>query len=188
MKSKMTTALLAATLVGGGIVGAGTLARAQYDGGGSDEPSEQPAPAEQPAEETNEPVDQPATPNPNALRQVPGDDPAPNDGDGRRGGCNDEVATILGLTNAELRAERQEGASLAAIAADQGVEVQALVDAMVEDKAERLAEKVAAGELTQEEADEKLARAEARAEERVNGTPGDDNANDDTVDNGDDNG
>ncbi|MEO1059272.1 MAG: hypothetical protein AAFY28_20395, partial [Actinomycetota bacterium] len=179
MKSKMTTALLAATLVGGGIVGAGTLASAQYDGGGSDEtvdqPSEQPAPAEQPAEETNEPVDQPATPNPNALQQVPGDDPAPGDGDGRRGGCNDEVASILGLTNTELRAERQEGASLAAIAADQGVEVQALVDAIVEDKAERLAEKVAAGELTQEEADEKLARAEARAEDRVNGTPdGDD--------------
>ncbi|MEM8618712.1 MAG: hypothetical protein AAGF73_03230 [Actinomycetota bacterium] len=178
MKSKMTTALLAATLVGGGIVGAGALANAQYDGGGSDD-----APTdtlvESPAEETGDAVDQPEAPRTNALQQVPNDEPDADDREGRRGGCNSEVASILGLTNTELRDERAAGSSLASIAADQGVDVQALVDAMIEDKVERIAEKVAAGELSEEEAAEKLARAEERAQQRAENTPGDDD-----VDNG----
>jgi hypothetical protein len=43
----------------------------------------------------------------------------------------DAIAEVLGLTPAELRAELQSGRSLADIAADQGVDVQAVVDALV---------------------------------------------------------
>jgi hypothetical protein len=94
----------------------------------------------------------------------------PHGGFGHRGPIGAEVLSeALGLTPEELRAELEAGKTVAAIAGEQGVEVQAVIDAVVAALEEHLDEKVAAGELTQEEADERLAGAEERATALVNG-------------------
>ncbi|MCF6733845.1 hypothetical protein [Blastococcus sp. KM273129] len=88
-------------------------------------------------------------------------------GHGRRPGL-DAAAAALGLTGEELReALATEGTSLADVAEQQGVAVDALVDALVTAQRERLAQAVEDGHLTQEEADERLADLEERVAERV---------------------
>jgi polyhydroxyalkanoate synthesis regulator phasin len=78
------------------------------------------------------------------------------------------AATALDMTEEELRtAMEAEGATLAQVAEDQGVEVQALVDALVQAHEERIAQAVEDGRLTQEQADERLADLEERVSERV---------------------
>jgi hypothetical protein len=78
------------------------------------------------------------------------------------------AAGALDMTEEELRsALRAEGATLAQVAEDQGVEVQALVDALVQAHEERIAQAVEDGRLTQEQADERLADLEERVTERV---------------------
>lgn len=92
------------------------------------------------------------------------------DGRGHRVGCNlDAAADAIGITTDELRAELDTGASIADVAAANGVSADAVVDAMVEAKQERIAEKVAEGRITQERADEKLEDLEQRYTDRVNG-------------------
>lgn len=79
------------------------------------------------------------------------------------------AATALDMTEDELReALRADDTSLADVAEQQGVEVDALVDALVEAQQERIARAVEDGELTQEQADERLADLEERVTERVN--------------------
>ena len=79
------------------------------------------------------------------------------------------AAEALDLTEHELRTALQaDGATLAQVAEDQGVEVDTLVDALVTAAEERIAEAVEDGRLTQAEADERLADLTARITERVN--------------------
>lgn len=92
-------------------------------------------------------------------------------GRGGRGGARiglDSAATALGLTADELRTELQAGSTIAAVATEQGVELQTVIDAMVADATTRLAERVTAGDLTQEEADAKVAELTTRITEMVN--------------------
>jgi hypothetical protein len=50
------------------------------------------------------------------------------------------AAEVLGMTEEELRAELQDGASIAQVAEERGVDVQAVIDALVADATERLEE------------------------------------------------
>jgi hypothetical protein len=72
------------------------------------------------------------------------------------------VAEALGVSEDELRTALQDGRTIAEVAADEGVEVQAVVDAVVAAQREHLDEKLADGDLTQEQADELLAGADER--------------------------
>ncbi len=83
-----------------------------------------------------------------------------------RGGCNNEAAAeAIGIDEADLRTQLEEGATIAEVAEANGVAVDTVIDA----KAERLADKVEAGRITQDEADEKLAGIEDRTTDRVTG-------------------
>ncbi len=87
-----------------------------------------------------------------------------------------EILTeVLGVTQEDLMAARQNGESLADVAAANGVETQAVVDALVADLDEHLDLAVEAERLTQEEADEKLVEGTERITDMVNGDlePGD---------------
>ena len=89
---------------------------------------------------------------------------------GGHGGGHDlgAAASALGMTEADLRTALQaDGATLASVAGDQGVAVDALVDALVAAAQEQVAAAVTAGDLTQEQADARLADLEARTADRV---------------------
>lgn len=79
------------------------------------------------------------------------------------------VAEALGITTEELRTALGEGKTIAEVAADEGVDLQVVIDAILVAHGEHLDEKVAAGDLTREEADERLAEAEERVTAMVNG-------------------
>ena len=180
MNKRFTKTLLAGAIAGAGIISAGNFVANAYD-------TEDPTPVESTVEnpddatavepeglvaqvETDTDADIPA----DTSTETPADSPE-QDGERRRGhgGCDSEaVADVLGLTVDELRAEREAGNSLAAIANELNVAVDDVVEAIVMEKEEHIAEKVAAGEITQAEADEKLADLETRTVERVNRTPG----------------
>jgi len=68
------------------------------------------------------------------------------------------AAEALGMTTDELKAQLQDGKTLAEIATDQGVDRQALVDALVASATERIDQAVADGKVTQEKADELKAK------------------------------
>ncbi len=88
---------------------------------------------------------------------------------GHRGfGGLDSLTDVLGLTEDEVRTALQEGSTLAEIASQQGVEVDAVVDALVAEAESHMAEAVAEERITQAEADEKLADVEERITEWVN--------------------
>lgn len=94
---------------------------------------------------------------------------------GHRGfgvGCGiavDELADVLGLETADLRSRLAEGATLAEIAADEGVSLADLEAAIEAQITERLEQAVADGAITEEEADERLAGLDERIDEMVNG-------------------
>lgn len=92
-------------------------------------------------------------------------------GGGHRGGGPglSEAASALGMTEDELRTALEgDGMTLADVAEEQGIDVDALVTALVTAQQERLAAAVEDGRLTQEQADERLADLEDRIAERVN--------------------
>ncbi|MUT66584.1 hypothetical protein [Paenibacillus sp. NEAU-GSW1] len=97
-------------------------------------------------------------------------------GDGRHGGGfghfgNSEVLTeLLGLTAEELQAAIKEGKTLAAIAAEQGVDVQKVIDLLVSEETKRLDQALADGKITQAQYDEKKAALTEQATKRVNET------------------
>ncbi len=167
--------IVATALAAGGVIGAQSLASAQY---GGDAPTDDSSTGvdETPTDESDEGSDvQPLVGQVDTDTTVPGPDGAGAEDEDRRGGCrgnSEAIAAVLGMTTDELRAARDGGQSLADIAAAQGVPVDSVVDAIVDGKAARLADEVAAGELTQAEADERLADAEERAAEKVAATPG----------------
>ena len=88
---------------------------------------------------------------------------------GRGGGFGlDVAATTLKMTEAELRTALAEGKTLAQVAKDQSVSVNALIDALVTDKAARIAQAVEDGRLTQAQADAMTKDLRARVTDRVN--------------------
>ena len=78
------------------------------------------------------------------------------------------IASVLKLTEAELKTQVESGKTLAQIATTQGVDVKLVVDAIVTDMKSHIAEEVASGELTQAQADAKLADATTKVTEMVN--------------------
>ncbi len=84
----------------------------------------------------------------------------------------DTAATFLGLTEAELRTQLQDGKTLAEIATAEGKTVAALVDALVAAATTELAEAVESGKLTDAQRDRIVEELEDRITEGVNATPG----------------
>ncbi|MOA08182.1 hypothetical protein D3C78_1279280 [compost metagenome] len=77
---------------------------------------------------------------------------------------------MLGFSEDELRAELQQGKTLAALAAEKGIAEQEVIDALVNDMNAKLSEELAAGTITQEQYNEKLARAAEWAAQHINAT------------------
>ena len=102
----------------------------------------------------------------NAARPAHG----PGKGHGRGAAKLDAAAKVLGMTVEDLRSALDGGKSLAAVAAEKGVDVAKVVDALVAEFKAHLDQEVASGIHTQAEADQKLADARARLEAFVNGT------------------
>ena len=84
----------------------------------------------------------------------------------------DAAASYLGMTEAELRAELEDGKSLAEVAKAEGKSVDGLVQALVAGAEKRLADAVADGRLTQAQADQIESDLEERVTELVNREPG----------------
>jgi hypothetical protein len=88
-----------------------------------------------------------------------------------RGGHLDAAAAYLGVSQDALRAQLQDGKTLADVAkATKGKSVDGLVAALVADEKQKLDAAVKAGRLTQAQADTILADAKARTTDLVNGT------------------
>jgi polyhydroxyalkanoate synthesis regulator phasin len=85
-----------------------------------------------------------------------------------RGVASEALTDLLGIDGEELRTQLRAGATLAEIAADQGVAVQDVVDELVAEVTERVDNAVENGRIDQAEADEKLAEAEAKITDMVN--------------------
>jgi hypothetical protein len=83
----------------------------------------------------------------------------------------DAAASYLGLTEDQLRAQFQNGKSLADVAKAQGKSVDGLIQAIVGDAKKKLNAAVSAGRLTQTQADSILAGLKARVSDFVNRTP-----------------
>lgn len=81
------------------------------------------------------------------------------------------VTDVLGMTIDEFKAAREDGQSLADIAAAQDVPLETVIAAIVDAKTADIQEHVG-DRLTQAEADEKIAALEAKVTESVNEAPG----------------
>jgi uncharacterized protein (DUF433 family) len=79
------------------------------------------------------------------------------------------AAEAIGVEPSELLSELRDGATIAEVAQEHGVESSAVVDAIVAEHRERLDQAVEDGVLTQEEADERAAELEERVAGFVNG-------------------
>ena len=87
------------------------------------------------------------------------------------GGVVDEAVTkLLDMTADEIRAVRQEGKSLADIAAAKDIEVPELVDAIMEYKTAQVQSRVAAGTITQDQASVMLQQMEQATTQAVTRT------------------
>lgn len=95
-------------------------------------------------------------------------------GEGSRGGSKGPgksvaaIASVLKLTEAELKTQVQSGKTLAQIATAQGVSVQAVINVLIADMQAHIAEELASGKITQDQATTKLASVTSKATERVN--------------------
>jgi len=88
-----------------------------------------------------------------------------------RGGDLDAAAAYLGVSQDALRAQLEDGKTLADVAkATKGKSVDGLVAALVADEKKKLDAAVNAGRLTQAQADAILADAKERTTDLVNGT------------------
>lgn len=84
------------------------------------------------------------------------------------GGNLAAVAAVMGLTADELKAELEAGKTIAAIAADKGIDLQKVIDARVSERKKKLDEELAAGTIAQEQYNTKLAEAATHATQFVN--------------------
>lgn len=96
------------------------------------------------------------------------------------------AAGAIGVEPELLVDALRAGSTIAEVAAEHDVEVQAVIDAMVADASDRLKEAVADGRITEEQASERLANLTERVTDQVNnGRPergfGKDDAEDDTT-------
>ena len=87
----------------------------------------------------------------------------------RRSARSANVADAIGIETEDLRAELQDGASIADVAEANEVAVDDVIDALVANIEERLAAKVEEGRLTADEAAEKLESKTERIANKVNG-------------------
>ena len=87
----------------------------------------------------------------------------------RRPGFDGEVlAGLLGIDVETLRSDLRDGKTVAEIAAEQGVDVQTVIDSLVTEAKAHLDLSVESGRLTQDEADAKLADVTERITDFVN--------------------
>ena len=94
----------------------------------------------------------------------------PRDGFGHhRGPGLDAAAKYLGITEAQLRTELQNGKSLADVAKAHGKTVDGLVNAVVDEAKTNVDAAVKAGRLTQAQADQMLSDLKQRITDFVNG-------------------
>jgi len=77
------------------------------------------------------------------------------------------VAELLGLDVETLRSQLHDGATLAEVAAENGVETQVVIDLIVAEQTDRIELGVETERITREEADERLADLEERVTTRV---------------------
>jgi len=112
-----------------------------------------------------------------ATERVNSVQPARGEGNGPRGGPKGPgknvaaIASVLKLTEAELKTQMQSGKTLAQIATAQSVSVQSVINVLVADMQAHIAEELASGKITQAQATTKLAGVTAKATERVNNLP-----------------
>lgn len=90
-------------------------------------------------------------------------------GRNRRGRTLSAAAEIIGLDAENIRAELQDGSTLADVAEANGVSTDDLIDGLVANVEERLDAKVEDGSITAEEAAEKLEAKTERIANKVNG-------------------
>lgn len=83
------------------------------------------------------------------------------------------AATALGITQDELVTALRSGKSIAAVATDEGVALQTVVDAIVAVEKSEIAAALSAGRITQAQADEMTANVTAHVTDMVNRVPGD---------------
>jgi hypothetical protein len=102
-------------------------------------------------------------------RQVQGQAPAGTQvhAQGAQPAAGDVVASILGLTTAQVHDLRHSGLSLAQIAAKQGVDPQKLVDALVAQWSTRIDHRVSTGALTAAQATALKSQLAVRARDMV---------------------
>jgi hypothetical protein len=87
----------------------------------------------------------------------------------RHPGFDGEVlAGLLGIDVEMLRSDLRDGKTVAEIAAEQGVDVQTVIDSLVAEAEAHLDVSIESGRLTQEEADAKLAEVTERITDFVN--------------------
>lgn len=105
---------------------------------------------------------------------LPSGKPLPGPGGrGPRGGPGidrAELASLLNLTEDQLKTRQEAGETLAAIATAQGVDKRNVIDLLVSKHQTKLKEELAAGEITQTQYDERLAKAKERAQDEVDQT------------------
>lgn len=90
---------------------------------------------------------------------------------GRVGGSPIGVAAeVLGMTAGDLMAEIQDGRSIAEVAEEQGVALEAITEAYEKQVGEALNQAVQNGRITQEQADSMLEHAEEMVPEMLNNT------------------
>ncbi len=105
-----------------------------------------------------------------AIAAGPTASPGASNGGGGNGAAvqaMDAVADLLGLTRAQVQEQRQDGQSLAQIAAARNVDVQKLIDALTAQWRERIDTRVQNGALTAAEATQLKSQLELRAKAMV---------------------
>jgi hypothetical protein len=85
-------------------------------------------------------------------------------------GDNTDLLELLGLTAEELKTELRNGQSLAAIAENQGIDVQKIIGLEVSQETAKLDEALSSAKITQEQYDAKLADVTDMVTKQVNGT------------------
>jgi hypothetical protein len=89
---------------------------------------------------------------------------------GGQGVCSSNVTALLGLTSAEIQAQRHQGMSLVQIAAAQNVTQEQLVQTITAERQAQVQARVTAGEITQEQADYMLQNMEQNIIRAINRT------------------
>jgi len=152
---RIRTGLLTAALAGGTILGAtqvGGVVNAQVD----DVPTEQPADADTSADDLTREERREARQERREARQ-----------EARQANAQ-EVADVIGVDVEVLHEWIRGGGTLAEVAEQNEVSIDAVVAVLVEHQNERIDEAVASGRIDADEADEKRAEVEERVTARVN--------------------